>query len=220
MTLVRMYRKRGGARTTPLPDFFIGAHAEVENLALLTRDVVRFRTYFPKVKLIAVLLILISYVSIGCRALIGPQAFDSLPDWDTKKQDAHRPAPNFKVGDRFMLKKPMFLMKTPIKPPYWIEKPGRGYSPSLSEYLREPFRSYKLGGYEVMALLPAGTVITLRSLKDQGQLNGLATYFSIDGYHLEKWNNWVKFAGFFEYVYRNGQRLYVYDRSHLKKLSN
>ena len=46
------YRKAGGQRTAPLPDFFIGAHAEAEGLALLTRDGTRYRTYFPKVKLI------------------------------------------------------------------------------------------------------------------------------------------------------------------------
>lgn len=46
------YRKAGGQRTSPLPDFFIGAHAEAENLVLLTRDPTRYRTYFPKVKLI------------------------------------------------------------------------------------------------------------------------------------------------------------------------
>ncbi len=46
------YRKAGGRKTAPLPDFFIGAHAEAEDLALLTRDATRYRTYFPKVKLI------------------------------------------------------------------------------------------------------------------------------------------------------------------------
>ena len=46
------YRKAGGARTAPLPDFFIGAHAEADGLTLLTRDPTRYRTYFPKVKLI------------------------------------------------------------------------------------------------------------------------------------------------------------------------
>lgn len=47
------YRRRGGARRSPLPDFFIGAHAAVAGLRLLTRDASRYRTYFPTVKLIA-----------------------------------------------------------------------------------------------------------------------------------------------------------------------
>lgn len=47
------YRKRGGLRRSPLPDFLIGAHAEVEGMTLLTRDATRYRTYFPKLKLIA-----------------------------------------------------------------------------------------------------------------------------------------------------------------------
>jgi len=46
------YRQAGGAKTSPLPDFFVGAHAEVENLTLLTRDPTRYRTYFPNVRLI------------------------------------------------------------------------------------------------------------------------------------------------------------------------
>lgn len=45
-------QKAGGTRTAPLPDFFIGAHAEVEGLTLITRDAARFQTYFPNVKLI------------------------------------------------------------------------------------------------------------------------------------------------------------------------
>ncbi|MGB8397673.1 type II toxin-antitoxin system VapC family toxin [Bradyrhizobium sp.] len=47
------YRNSGGVRTGVLPDFFIGAHAEVERLPLLTRDVRRYRNYFPMVTLIA-----------------------------------------------------------------------------------------------------------------------------------------------------------------------
>ncbi|HYI61981.1 MAG TPA: type II toxin-antitoxin system VapC family toxin [Acidimicrobiales bacterium] len=47
------YRRKGGARSSPLPDFFIGAHAAVDGLALLTRDVARYHTYFPAVPVIA-----------------------------------------------------------------------------------------------------------------------------------------------------------------------
>ena len=49
----REYRRRGGARETPLPDFYIGAHAEFTGYRLLTRDDARYVTYFPKVTLIA-----------------------------------------------------------------------------------------------------------------------------------------------------------------------
>ena len=47
------YRRRGGLRRSPLPDFFIGAHAAVEGLKLLTRDPKRYRTYFPRLAVIA-----------------------------------------------------------------------------------------------------------------------------------------------------------------------
>jgi predicted nucleic acid-binding protein len=46
------YRVSGGSRTSVLPDFFIGAHAQVAKLPVLTRDTRRFRTYFPDVQLL------------------------------------------------------------------------------------------------------------------------------------------------------------------------
>jgi predicted nucleic acid-binding protein len=49
----RTYKARGGTRRSTLPDFFIGAHAAVLGLRLLTRDAARYRTYFPTVDLIA-----------------------------------------------------------------------------------------------------------------------------------------------------------------------
>ena len=47
------YRRSGGKKTSPMPDFYIGAHAAIAGLALLTRDAARFRTYFPKVELLS-----------------------------------------------------------------------------------------------------------------------------------------------------------------------
>jgi predicted nucleic acid-binding protein len=49
----RRYRAAGGPRTSVLPDFFIGAHAQVSGIPILTRDVRRYRSYFPNVPLIA-----------------------------------------------------------------------------------------------------------------------------------------------------------------------
>ena len=49
----KLYRKRGGAKRSPLPDFYIGAHASLAGYALLTRDPVRYREYFPKLRLIS-----------------------------------------------------------------------------------------------------------------------------------------------------------------------
>lgn len=46
------YRRRGGQRATLLPDFYIGVHAAVERLALLTRDVARYRTHFPVLEIL------------------------------------------------------------------------------------------------------------------------------------------------------------------------
>lgn len=47
------YRRRGGLRTSALPDFYIGAHAAVARLALLTRDAPRYRGYFPGLPILA-----------------------------------------------------------------------------------------------------------------------------------------------------------------------
>jgi predicted nucleic acid-binding protein len=49
----KTYRRRGGVRTGVLPDFFIGAHAAVLDAPLITRDIGRYRAYFPTVELIA-----------------------------------------------------------------------------------------------------------------------------------------------------------------------
>jgi predicted nucleic acid-binding protein len=47
------YRRRGGSRSSPLPDFYIGAHAAIGNLALLTRDAARYHNYYPRLEILA-----------------------------------------------------------------------------------------------------------------------------------------------------------------------
>ena len=47
------YRRRGGRKRSPMPDFYVGAHALVEGMRLLTRDETRYRTYFPALEIVA-----------------------------------------------------------------------------------------------------------------------------------------------------------------------
>ncbi len=47
------YRRRGGTRSTGLPDFFIGAHAQIASIPLISRDKSRYQTYFPQITLIS-----------------------------------------------------------------------------------------------------------------------------------------------------------------------
>lgn len=47
------YRRRAGTKSSLLPDFYVGAHAAIRGYRILTRDVARYRTYFPKLELIA-----------------------------------------------------------------------------------------------------------------------------------------------------------------------
>jgi predicted nucleic acid-binding protein len=48
----RRYRRLGGSKTSPLPDFYIGAHAAVQGMRILTRDPKRYTSYFPTVAII------------------------------------------------------------------------------------------------------------------------------------------------------------------------
>lgn len=47
------YKRRGGVKRSPMPDFYVGAHAAVGRMSLLTRDVSRYRTHFPTLEIIA-----------------------------------------------------------------------------------------------------------------------------------------------------------------------
>jgi predicted nucleic acid-binding protein len=47
------YKRRGGTKRSPMPDFYVGAHAAIGRMDLLTRDPARYRTYFPRLKIIA-----------------------------------------------------------------------------------------------------------------------------------------------------------------------
>lgn len=47
------YRRAGGRKRSPLPDFFIGAHAAIDNMVLLTRDAARYKTYFPGLQILS-----------------------------------------------------------------------------------------------------------------------------------------------------------------------
>ena len=47
------YRRRGGVKQSPLPDFYIGAHSAVAGMTLMTRDGSRYRTYFPSLEIVA-----------------------------------------------------------------------------------------------------------------------------------------------------------------------
>ena len=47
------YRRRDGARRSPMPDFYIGAHAAIEDMTLLTRDARRYRSCFPTLRIVA-----------------------------------------------------------------------------------------------------------------------------------------------------------------------
>ena len=47
------YRRKGGSKRSPMPDFYVGAHAVIGRMDLLTRDAARYRTYFPRLKIVA-----------------------------------------------------------------------------------------------------------------------------------------------------------------------
>jgi predicted nucleic acid-binding protein len=48
-----LYRGRGGSKQKPIPDFYIGAHAAIANLSVLTRDPTPYKSYFPRLAVVA-----------------------------------------------------------------------------------------------------------------------------------------------------------------------
>lgn len=48
----KVYRQAAGAKSSPMPDFYIGAHALVNGLQLLTRDAARYKSYFPRLQMV------------------------------------------------------------------------------------------------------------------------------------------------------------------------
>jgi hypothetical protein len=121
----------------------------------------------------------------------------NLPGWP-EKPDKNHAMPDFKVGDRFVLSKPMLLQKnTLIKPPYFL---GRT----------------KSGSSELVAKLPVGTVIRIVALKD-GTVSGSGVdeYVVIEG--MEEFG-WIFVSGGPKLETINGKNYYKFDEEWIRKL--